>query len=147
MKQGAIETIADLRWKLFSQNQKSIENLPPTEDALYCKILRSHHMTYLLKNSLSPCFYKPDPTLYGWRYYDSKLVPIPSINTLPAPVDMLTLTICSCKSSCSTNRCKCKKYLLTCTDACRCTECENIAQEEEFETCGDPQSDRDVEYV
>ena len=98
-------------------------------------------MLSLKVNSLSPCFYKPDPTIYGWRYNNNNAVPIPS------PVDMITLTMCLCKTSCSTNRCKCKKYFLTCTDACRCTECENIAQEEESQTCDDPQYDSDVEDI
>ena len=29
----------------FQSNQKSIENLPPTKDALHCKILRNHYIT------------------------------------------------------------------------------------------------------
>jgi len=103
---------------MFNKNEKSIENLPPTVETLYCKILRCHYITYILKNSLTSNFYKPDPTLYGWRYSEDKLVPIPSKNKLPAPSNIISLTMCSCKTS---NRCKCKKHYLNCTDACRCT--------------------------
>ena len=56
------------RWKLFSQNEKSIENVSPTKDAYILKFLAVYYMTYLLKNSLSPLLYKPGPTLYGWCY-------------------------------------------------------------------------------
>lgn len=120
LKQASVRitTIAELRWQMFNKNEKSIENLPPTVETLYCKILRCHYITYILKNSLTSNFYKPDPTLYGWRYSEDKLVPIPSKNKLPAPSNIISLTMCSCKTS---NRCKCKKHYLNCTDACRCT--------------------------
>ena len=44
-KSSNVTLLFKLRWKLFSQNQKSIENLPPTKNALHCKILRSHYIT------------------------------------------------------------------------------------------------------
>ena len=44
-KNSNVTSLSELRWKLFSQNQKSIENLPPTKNALHCKILRSHYIT------------------------------------------------------------------------------------------------------
>ena len=102
-KKSNVTSLSELRWKLFSQNQKSIENLPPTKDALHCKILRSHYITYLLKSAPSPVVCKPDPTLYGWYYDKGKLLPVTSINKLPAPTNTISLTICSCKSVCNSN--------------------------------------------
>ena len=81
--------------ELFNQNQKCIENLPSTTDALHCKILRSDYTTYLLKSALLPVVCKPDPTLYGWYYDKGKLLPVTSINKLHAPTNMISLTICS----------------------------------------------------
>ena len=129
-----------MRWKLFSQNQKSIENLPPTKDALHCKILRSHYITYLLKSALLPVVCKPDPTLYEWYYDEGKLLPLTSINYLLLPI--WYLTICSCKSACNSNRCRCKKYYLHCSDACKCLNCENVAEtKHSYEQVGDSDSD------
>ena len=56
-------SLSEFRWKIFSQNQTSIENLPPTKDALHCKILPSHYTKHLLKSALLPLVCKPDPTL------------------------------------------------------------------------------------
>ena len=122
-KNSNVTSLSECRWKTFSENQKSIENLPPTKDALHCKILRSHYITYLLKSALLPVVCKPDPTLYGWYYDEGKL-----LNKLPAPTNMISLTISSCKSACNSNRCRCKKYYLNCSDACKCLNCENIAE-------------------
>ena len=104
-KSSNVTSLSEFRWKIFSQNQKSIENLPPTKDALHCKILRSHYIKYLLKSALLPVVCKRDPTLYGWYYDEGKL-----LNKLPAPTNMISLTISSCKSACNSNRCRCKKY-------------------------------------
>ena len=70
-----------------------------------------------------PVVRKPDPTLYGWYYDEGKL-----LNKLPAPTDMISLTISSCKSACNSNRCWCKKYYLNCSDACKSLNCENVAE-------------------
>ena len=42
-----------------------------------------------------------------------------------APQELMVLTKCSCKTHCITRRCSCKKATLKCTDACKCTACEN----------------------
>ena len=44
---------------------------------------------------------------------------------LPAPLAFIELSICSCKTKCATNRCKCRKNALQCTDMCKCVDCEN----------------------
>ena len=69
--------------------KKSIENLPLTEDALNCEILRSYFIMYLLNNSSSPLLYKPDPTLFEWCYMDKKMKPRVSRNKLLAATVMV----------------------------------------------------------
>ena len=59
-KNSNVTSLSEMRRKLFSQNQKSIENLPPTKNSLHYKILRSHYITYLLKSVLWPIACKPD---------------------------------------------------------------------------------------
>ena len=57
------------------------------------------------------------------------MLPVTSINKLPdAPTNMISLTICSCKSACNSNQCWCKKYYLNYSDACKCLNCENVAE-------------------
>ena len=47
-----ITTIPSLRYHLFSKFQKTAGQLPPTEAALYQKIMRSHFVTHVLRNAL-----------------------------------------------------------------------------------------------
>ena len=42
-----------------------------------------------------------------------------------APQELMVLTRYSCKIQCSTCRCSCKEATEKCTDACKCTACEN----------------------
>ena len=42
-----------------------------------------------------------------------------------APQELMVLTKYSYKTQCSTRRCSCKKATEKCTDACKCTACEN----------------------
>ena len=46
-------------------------------------------------------------------------------NELPAPLALIELSLCSCKTNCYSNRCKCRKNRLICTDMCKCVGCEN----------------------
>ena len=64
----------------------------------------------------------PSATDYGWEAQDTSLVPIMTDN-LPAPLALIELS--GCKSKCTSNRCKCFKNNLICTDMCKCEPCEN----------------------
>ena len=64
---------------------------------------------------------------YGWiwnddcQVYDAVMTKLP-----PAPETIIELNVCSCKTGCKTNRCKCKKNgNLNCTEMCKCENCEN----------------------
>jgi len=131
-----VNSIASLRWHLFSKNQKSAEHLPPTKGALRQKVLRAHYVTSVLKHALEakPC--REDPTLFGWTLSAGSLVPIPSTDE-PAPKNLIELTMCACKTKCATNRCCCKKFGLVCTDVCHCVECDNVANHEETDSESD----------
>ena len=131
-----------MRWKFFSQSQNSIEYLTPTKDALHYKVLQSHYIANLLKSVLLPVVCKRDPTLYGWYYDEGKLLPVTSVNELPAPTNMISLTVCSCTSRCNSNRCWCKKYYLNCSDACKCLNCKKVAEtKHSYEQAADSNSD------
>ena len=45
---------------------------------------------------------------------------------LPAPTGLNELSMCSCKTDCSSGRCTCKKNNLLCTETCKCSDtCKN----------------------
>ena len=92
--------------------------MPPTYGALHEKILRSHFTALQWKSAHLPEPSLPDPEEYGWiwsdycQVYDAVMTKLP-----PAPETIIELTVCSCKTSCKTNRCQCKKNGdLNCTE-------------------------------
>lgn len=124
-----ITSLSDLRWYLFSKFQLEANKLPPTFGAFKYKLFRTHYITMVLRRSHLPIQKLPPPLNYGWENEDSSLVQILTDN-LPAPMALIELSSCSCKSSCSNNRCKCRKNGFTCTDMCKCLECRNNDDEE-----------------
>ena len=119
-----------LRYHLFSKYQKSAEELPPTKGALYQRMLRCHYVTYILKKALEPILCLPEPTQYGWSISSDGKLMANTTDNVPAPASLIELTMCSCTTNCSTNRCKCRKHNLVCTDVCKCEGCENEEQDQ-----------------
>jgi hypothetical protein len=73
----------------------------------------------------------PSPVNYGWDNVDGSFIPILT-DKLPAPMALIELiSACSCKSQCTTNRCKCRKNGFFCTDMCKCGDCKNNDDNEE----------------
>ena len=48
------------------------------------------------------------------------------MDNLPAPMALLELSMCGCKTNCTSNRCKYLKNNLICIDMCKCENCQNI---------------------
>jgi len=72
----------------------------------------------------------PDPTGFGWELENGNLVPIMT-DDLPAPIGLIELCLCSCKTTCQTDRCSCQKNKLVCTEMCKCTDsCENVENDD-----------------
>ena len=71
----------------------------------------------------SPSPSLPDPEDYGWKW-DSKNSLYEAIMTTlpPAPETIIHLTVCQCKTTCITNRCKCRKSGLKCSEMCQCQD-------------------------
>ncbi|KAJ8040904.1 hypothetical protein HOLleu_15348 [Holothuria leucospilota] len=110
---------------LFAKNGKEGRQLPPTFGTLKPHTERSFFMALVWKTSCKPCPCIPAPTEYSWKLVDGQLIPILCTNP-PAPEALLELRRCSCRGSCGTNRCGCKRNLMACTDACECSDgCEN----------------------
>ena len=122
----SIQTLPQLRWYMFSKYQTDATRLPPTMSALKYKIFRCHYVTKVLKSSHKPLQNLPDPCSFGWEMINESLKPIMTDN-LPAPLAMIELSVCGCKSNCISNRCLCHKNNFPCTDMCKCKDCDNIS--------------------
>ena len=48
----------------------------------------------------------------------------------PAPEAVNEISLCNCKTDCSTMRWKCKKNSLVCPGMCLCTGCKNVPAED-----------------
>ena len=56
--------------------------------------------------------------------------------------NIIPLTICFCKSAWKSIPCRCEKYYLNCSDACKCLNCENVAEIKHlYEQVADSDSD------
>ena len=120
-----VDTIADLRWLLFSKYSCEVSILPPTMSALKYRIFRAHYAALILKKCRSSIQNLPDSCGFGWELDNENLVPIMT-GDLPAPTGLNELSMCSCKTGCSSGRCTCKKNNLLCTETCKCSDtCKN----------------------
>ena len=116
-----VSTLLVVSRELFCKKNKSLENLPPTQDALLQHARRAVFQTNIWTSSLQNIQDIPTPEDWGWRKQENSWKPI--WMTLPEAASACNELIrCGCKSTrgCST-RCKCAKAGLSCTDLCSCT--------------------------
>lgn len=135
-----VKTLPQLRWYLYSKFQTDADKLPPTMSALKFKIFRSHYVSLVLRRACQPLQNLPSPDINGWKRQNDALTPIMTDN-LPAPMAMIELSVCGCKSNCQNNRCKCRKNRLPCTDMCKCTGCTNSTEDGEDDEFGESDND------
>ena len=132
--------IGDLRWRLYSKQQKEPENLPPTPSTLNRHVQRANYVLRLWK--LSTVTLRPQlPPLkdHGWKIEEGRLGHIMT-DELPAPEYCIEMAYCSCKATkCVKQYCTCRRNNLQCTDLCNCEDCENcedLATDVQFEDEG-----------
>ena len=139
-----VSDVSKLRWYLYSKKQVESEQLPPTAAALEFKIKRSHYMTFVWKNACEPAPQLPNPEDFGWKLKNDQFDAIMT-NAPPVPNAIVELSFCKCKTACNTNRCKCHKNDLLCTEMCYCETCENCEDNDEvLSDVDDENSDDDV---
>ena len=111
-----IQSLADLRWWMFSKKQAESHKLPPTLEVFRQKCLRGHFMNTVWKQSHVSFQILPDPIDFGWNKDVDNLYEPVTTTLLPAQQPTIHLTVCSCK---------CKKNNLKCSEMCQCVDCEN----------------------
>ena len=112
--------VNDARIDLFCKNSRSIENIPPTEDALFQHTLRAVLQAgYCWAQALVPQQDIPDPSKWGWNNVNGKWQPL-WITKEEASKTCYELLHCGCRKGCQ-KQCKCKRANLQCTALCRCS--------------------------
>ena len=114
-------SINDVRVTSFRQATKSLDSLPPTQDALQQHIRRAHLQTLIWKRALEPCPVLPHPEECGWHLEEGILEPT-FMTKEPVSATCLQLAYCGCSSErpCRTQRCTCTSLNLKCSKACKC---------------------------
>ena len=125
------EGLNSLRYRRFHEKVSSkasaveLHQLPPTSNAAKFQSLR----VYVQVQNWIGNDSRHNPEDWGWTNKNGKLFPITT--SLPAaPAKLLEVVKCSCKASCDTRRCTCRKNNLQCSTACgEChgTSCSNAA--------------------
>ena len=123
----SVTTLGALRWRLFSIHQRELNRLPPTHKAFRQMLMRAHFTALQWKSSHLPSPELPDPNEYSWKWDETKEIFESLMTTNPrAPDDsIMELISCGCKTGCQTDRCRCRKNELLCTEMCRCKDCVN----------------------
>ena len=80
--------------------------IPPTKEALSQVVKRANYAALSWENCGQPFQTLPSPEQHGW--IGEQFLPV-ACNTAPAPSSVLQLVKCSCKGSCATRVCSCKK--------------------------------------
>ena len=113
------------RYQMFASKQKQSHCLPPCEDALKQHTMRANYQSAVWRRALVANPYVPSPEGHGWIVEDGN-TKVNWMSLPPAPVALLELVMCACNGNCSTGHCSCNRNLLSCTDACQCSdECQN----------------------
>ena len=145
---GAVNSINEVRYRLFCSKSLQSHQLPPCQDTLNKHIQRANYQASIWKTALEAYSDIPSPVGHGW-FIDGSDIMIDWMDALPAPLAVLELLSCRCTTKCSNNRCACFQNKLQCTDACGCDKntCENqiIQSETDDENDTDNESASDEE--
>ena len=124
-KTCTLSRVNEARKELFTQFDRTIDNIPPTQHTLINHLKRSVYQgSYIWAQALEPSPKLPSPE--DWGYKSTPLGWIPHWTDLPdATASCPELVHCRCTKGC-THNCKCRKKKLQCTELCKCKgECKN----------------------
>ena len=120
-------SVNSLRYHLYcTATTKSFADLPLTRDAFVQHVRQSNYQAFLWKQCLQHGEV-PSPIEHGRDIDDGDINVLWMTLLPPAPLALLELLRCGCSSRCNSERCRCFKSNMSCTDACKCKECVNAA--------------------
>ena len=120
-KTSDLQHVDEARKELFCQKEKTMERLPPTQDALLQHLKRVAYQAGIWCTSEQSEQHAPTPEGWGWTLdEDSQWAPV--WNTLPVVSKACSeLVKCGCKSQSGCGaRCACRKAHWKCTELCSC---------------------------
>ena len=104
---------------LFCHENRSMEKLPPTQDALLQHARRAVYQAGIWTSSTNTQQALPSPRDYGWMKEPGTSTWVPVWMTIPEVSRACRELIkCCCKGACTT--CKCTKANLPCSPLCKC---------------------------
>jgi len=108
------------RKQLFAQKGRTLDNIPPTQDALFQHIKRAAYQCgFVWGQCLIANPVLPSPSKWGWVNVDSVWQPVWITQPTVAGCCQELLR-CGCKTGCKNRQCKCVRANLKCTTLCRC---------------------------
>jgi hypothetical protein len=112
-----IHSVNEARKILFTKN-KSLQNIPPTRDALRMHTLRAAYQAgFVWGQALDPSGVIPSPADWGWTQTEGEWQPL--WTTQPSIWEAAReLVKCGCKNSCR-GRCSCRREGMPCTLLCK----------------------------
>ena len=106
-----------------------MNRIPPTENSFFSQFLRVNLEAYIWKHAVDPIMEEIDIFQHGFELVDGKVRFVGS--TLPSTSALPEFKPCKCeKSGCKTKRCCCFSRGATCSELCKCRNCENKKQEQ-----------------
>ena len=119
-KTSTLESINECRRELFCQNNKTMETIPPTQDALLQHCKRVMYQAGIWTTSDIDQQRTPSPEGWGWTLDGDKWLPVWTTQPVVSKA-CSELVKCACKSDkgCGA-RCSCKKASWKCTELCNC---------------------------
>ncbi|KAK3920030.1 Chromosome-associated kinesin KIF4 [Frankliniella fusca] len=113
-------TVNECRRYLFTKKERQVENIPPTYGALIQQTRRAKYIGGCVWGQTLELVQRlPSPSECGWKETASGWVPYWT-DLPPVTKACRALIRCACKKGC-TNRCKCVKEKLDCSEMCACT--------------------------
>ncbi|KAK3923417.1 Envelopment polyprotein [Frankliniella fusca] len=113
-------TVNECRRYLITKRDRQAENIPPSRGALEKHVQRSKYIGGCVwGQALELIQTLPSPSQSGWSHTSSGWKPVWT-DLPPASKACRALIRCSCKKGC-TNRCKCIKEGLGCSESCFCS--------------------------
>jgi len=128
-KTSDAENVNEARKELFCKKSRTMEKLPPTQDALLQHAKRAAYQAGVWCTSDLSEQHAPNPKVWGWTLNKDSQCWVPVWNTLPiASKACSELVKCNCKSQSGCGgRCACRKAGWNCTELCGC-QCFNTIE-------------------
>ena len=122
-KNCAAQSVNEARKLMFTQGLKSLDSIPPTQNALFQHVKRALHTAgFVWKQSLSRITEIPNPSDWGWEWNARTNQWVPYWTDLPDVSKACSLLLrCGCVVACKGN-CNCHRAGLHCSPLCKCEE-------------------------